>query len=77
MDGFELIKRIRRLPDSAVGEIPALALTAYARSEDRVKALESGFQLHLAKPVDPAELIASIAALVKRLAGDSPTPARD
>jgi len=77
MDGFELIKRIRRLPDRTVGEIPAAALTAYARSEDRVKALESGFQIHLAKPVDPAELVASIAALVKRLAGGNSTPARD
>ena len=46
--------------------MPAAALTAYARSEDRVKALKAGFQIHLAKPIDPAELVATIVALAKR-----------
>jgi DNA-binding response OmpR family regulator len=46
--------------------MPAAAQTAYARSEDRVKALKAGFQIHLAKPIDPAELVATIAALVRR-----------
>jgi DNA-binding response OmpR family regulator len=45
---------------------PAAALTAYARSEDRIKVLQSGFQMHLAKPVDPAELVIAVAALAKR-----------
>jgi PAS domain S-box-containing protein len=63
MDGFEFIRRVRTLPDSRLRQIPAAALTAYARSEDRVRALRSGFQTHLAKPVDPAELIAALAAL--------------
>jgi CheY-like chemotaxis protein len=49
-----------------VRQIPAAALTAYARSEDRVKALRAGFHIHLAKPVDPAELVATVAALAKR-----------
>jgi CheY-like chemotaxis protein len=66
LDGFELIKRIRQLPEAKVRDVPAAALTAYARPEDRVKALQSGFQLHLAKPIDPAELIVAVAVLAKR-----------
>jgi CheY-like chemotaxis protein len=66
MDGFELIARIRRSADAAVRDVPAAALTAYARSEDRAKALRSGFQLHLSKPIDPAELMTAIAALARR-----------
>jgi CheY-like chemotaxis protein len=65
-DGFELIKRVRQSTDPAVREVPAAALTAYARSEDRMKVLQSGFQMHLAKPVDPAELVIAVAALAKR-----------
>jgi signal transduction histidine kinase/CheY-like chemotaxis protein len=65
-DGFELIKRVRQSTDSAIRDVPAAALTAYARSEDRIKVLQSGFQLHLAKPVDPAELVIAVAALAKR-----------
>jgi PAS domain S-box-containing protein len=68
MDGFEFIARIRRSPDPALRDIPATALTAFARSDDRTKALRSGFEMHLAKPVDPAELVASIATLVRRAA---------
>jgi CheY-like chemotaxis protein len=67
MDGFELISRIRRSPDPAVRKIPAAALTAFARSEDRTKALRSGFEMHLAKPVDPGELVASVATLARRV----------
>jgi PAS domain S-box-containing protein len=66
IDGFELIKRIRALPDSEASNVPAAALTAFARSEDRTKALQSGFEMHLAKPVDPGELVASVATLVRR-----------
>jgi PAS domain S-box-containing protein len=66
MDGFEFITRIRSSPDAAMREIPAAALTAFARSEDRTKALDSGFEMHLAKPVDPAELVSSVATLVRR-----------
>ncbi len=64
-DGYTLIRRIRALP-GAVGRLPALALTAYARPEDRAKALLAGFQVHVAKPVEPAELIAMVASLAKR-----------
>ena len=66
MDGFELIARIRSSSSPQVRDVPAAALTAFARSEDRTRALRSGFELHLAKPVDPAELVASIATLVRR-----------
>jgi len=69
MDGFELIARVRRNVDHTVRDVPAAALTAYARSEDRAKALRSGFQLHISKPIDPAELMAAIAALAKKPAG--------
>jgi PAS domain S-box-containing protein len=67
MDGFELIRRIRQSTDPAVRILPAAALTAFARSEDRTKALRSGFEMHLAKPVDPGELVASVATLARRV----------
>jgi PAS domain S-box-containing protein len=66
MDGFEFIARIRTSSNEDIRDIPAAALTAFARSEDRTKALEKGFEMHLAKPVDPGELVASIATLVRR-----------
>jgi CheY-like chemotaxis protein len=65
MDGFELIQKVRAL-DSRVASTPAAALTAFARAEDRTRALQSGFEMHLAKPVDPAELVASVATLMRR-----------
>ena len=66
LDGFEMIRRIRSHPQSVFRGTPAIALTAYARSQDRVRALESGFQMHIGKPADPAELVAAIFALAKR-----------
>ena len=65
-DGFELLKRIRQSNDQTIREVPAAALTAYARAEDRMKVLQGGFQMHLVKPVDPAELIVAVAVLAKR-----------
>ena len=67
VDGLDLISQIRHHRRKEVREIPAAALTAYARPEDRVKALRAGFQVHLAKPVDPAELMTTMAALARRL----------
>lgn len=55
-DGYMLIKKIREL-NSQLGRIPAIALTAHAKQEDRLRALAAGFQEHMAKPVDPAELV--------------------
>ncbi|HEY0008939.1 MAG TPA: PAS domain S-box protein [Tepidisphaeraceae bacterium] len=62
-DGYALIRRVRALDPVGGGDIPAIALTAYAREEDRAKALAAGFQTHVAKPLEPAELIHTIAAL--------------
>jgi len=65
-DGLELIRAIRQTLPAPENRIPAAALTAYARSEDRVAALASGFQMHIAKPVNPAELIIALSALIGR-----------
>jgi len=62
-DGYTLIRRVRALPAEEGGKVPALALTAYARAEDRVKAIRAGYQMHVPKPVDPAELIAMVASM--------------
>jgi PAS domain S-box-containing protein len=66
MDGLDFIARLRASTDGTVRDIPAAALTAFARSDDRTKALRSGFEIHLSKPIDPAELVASVATLVRR-----------
>jgi len=66
IDGFQFIRRLRGSDNAAIRNIPAAALTAFARSEDRTRALRSGFEMHLAKPVDPGELVASVATLVRR-----------
>lgn len=63
-DGYSLIRRIRLLPLEEGGQIPALALTAYAKDEDRQAAFSAGFHAHLAKPVEPFELLFTIANLI-------------
>jgi CheY-like chemotaxis protein len=68
VDGYQLIDRVRRHHTARVRELPAAALTAYARADDRMKALRAGFNIHLAKPIDPAELVTTIAALANRFA---------
>ena len=65
-DGYSLISKIRALPAERGGHIPAAALTAYARAEDRMRVLRSGFQFHLPKPVDSAELVTVVASLAGR-----------
>jgi CheY-like chemotaxis protein len=65
-DGYDLMREIRKLPPERGGQIPALALTAYAGAEDRQKASRAGFQTYLAKPAEPAELVAKVAALARR-----------
>lgn len=62
-DGYELLKRVRALGRTRGGKIPAIALTAFARSEDRTRALQAGFQVHVSKPVEPSELIATVASV--------------
>ena len=65
-DGFSLIRQLRVLEERQESVLPAVALTAYARSEDRTKAIRCGFQNHLAKPVEPAELLAVVSSLAGR-----------
>jgi PAS domain S-box-containing protein len=65
-DGYSLIKRIRSLGAANGGNIPAVALTAYARVDDRIKAISAGFQMHIAKPVEPTELVTAVAAAAKQ-----------
>src|SRR6201988_1473756 len=65
-DGYGLMRKVRALPKKKGGHTPALALTAYARTEDRVRALSEGYQVHLAKPVDRFELAAVVASLGHR-----------
>ena len=67
-DGHSFIRRVRALPPERGGAVPAAALTAYARTEDRMQALRSGFQMHVAKPVQPEELAAVVASLAGRRA---------
>jgi CheY-like chemotaxis protein len=67
-DAYALLRRVRALPSERGGATPAIALTGYATQQDRVHALRAGFQMHVSKPVTPAELAAAVARLV--------TPAR-
>jgi len=67
-DGYSLIRRIRALDAERGGRIPALALTAYARIEDRAEASAAGYQQHAAKPIEPAELAVAVATLAGRTA---------
>jgi PAS domain S-box-containing protein len=65
-DGYALISGVRRLEARRGGRVPAIALTAYARAEDRVRALKAGFQVHVPKPIEPVELVAVVASLTGR-----------
>jgi CheY-like chemotaxis protein len=68
IDGYELLKRVRALGQSRGGRMPAIALTAFARSEDRTRALRAGFLVHVSKPVEPSELVATVASVAGRSA---------
>ncbi|WP_445240937.1 response regulator [Microcoleus vaginatus] len=72
-DGYELITRVREMEVLRGGKMPAIALTAYAREEERKQALEAGFQMHLSKPVDITKLIAAIANLTGMLGNPEQT----
>jgi PAS domain S-box-containing protein len=65
-DGYELIRKVRALGAGRGGKIPAIALTAYARTEDRLRALRAGYQMHISKPVEMAELVTVMASLIQR-----------
>lgn len=66
-DGYTLIRRIRALAAKQGGTIPAAALTAYVREENRIQALQAGFQMHVPKPIEPMQLVAVVAKLAGRL----------
>jgi PAS domain S-box-containing protein len=63
-DGYQLIGQVRALKDERLATIPAVAVTAYARADDRRRLLLAGFQMHMAKPVEPHELVAGISSLM-------------
>lgn len=73
-DGYAFLRKVRSREDGSAALMPAIALTAFARSEDRTKALLSGYQQHLAKPVEPMELVASVASLITRTGTLTPPP---
>jgi CheY-like chemotaxis protein len=66
MDGYTLIGKLRALTPDRGGRTPAVALTAFARSEDRRQAMLAGFDVHVAKPVEPGELVAVVSRLARR-----------
>jgi len=66
-DGYSFIRKVRTASDEKTKDVPAIALTAFARAQDRMRALSSGFQNHVAKPVEPDELVTVIASLTGRL----------
>jgi CheY-like chemotaxis protein len=65
-DGYELIRKLRSLPVEKGGATPAIALTGYASRKDRERALSSGYQQHMAKPIEQVDMIRAIAALIGR-----------
>jgi CheY-like chemotaxis protein/anti-sigma regulatory factor (Ser/Thr protein kinase) len=72
-DGYELMRKVRALSEENGGKVPAVALTAYARPEDRMRALRAGYQMHVSKPIELTELVAIVASLGNRIT-KGPTP---
>jgi CheY-like chemotaxis protein len=66
-DGYSFIQRVRALPRHLGGETPVAALTAYARDEDRLRILRSGFQAYVLKPVEPSDLVIAVAGIVRKV----------
>jgi CheY-like chemotaxis protein len=62
-DGYDLIRAVRERPADSGGQVPAIAVTAYAHPDDVTRSLSSGFQVHLSKPIDPAELFTALERL--------------
>jgi len=69
-DGYTLMKKLRARESERGGHIPAIALTAYGRREDRLRALSVGYEYHVHKPVEPAELLVAVASLANRTGKD-------
>jgi CheY-like chemotaxis protein len=66
-DGYQLIRKLREMESRHGRRAPAIALTAYARTEDRLRSLSAGFDMHVTKPVEPVELLTIVASLTGRL----------
>ncbi len=66
MDGYALMRRVRKLDSDRGGNIPAIALTAHSRAEDRIRALASGFNIHVSKPFEPDELLAVVESIIPK-----------
>lgn len=73
-DGYSLIRKVRGLPPERGGNLPAIALSAYTRTEDRIQAITSGFQMHLSKPADALELLTVVESLARRAMADDAKP---
>jgi CheY-like chemotaxis protein len=69
-DGYDLIRQVRGLPAVRAARIPAAAVTACARDDERQRALAAGFQVHLAKPLDPTQLVHTVASLTRVSIGE-------
>jgi CheY-like chemotaxis protein len=70
IDGYGLMRRVRKMDQDRGGDIPAIALTAFTRVEDRIRALVAGFQIHIAKPFEPVELLTVVESIVNRRGDD-------
>jgi CheY-like chemotaxis protein len=66
LDGYTLMRKVREMAPDRGGDIPAIALTAYTRAEDRIRALLAGFQIHIAKPFEPIELLTVVESILNR-----------
>jgi CheY-like chemotaxis protein len=78
-DGYSLLRKVRLRPPAQGGKVPAIAISAYAREEDRIRSLAAGFQIHIAKPFEPSEVLAAVgrmAARRQRPAGEQRRPSR-
>jgi len=69
-DGYDLIRQVRGLPAARAARIPAAAVTACARDDERQRALAAGFQVHLTKPLDPSQLVHTVASLTRVSIGE-------
>jgi CheY-like chemotaxis protein len=69
VDGYEFMRRVRLLPAAQGGKTPAIALTAFARPEDRIRALLAGYQAHITKPIEPHELAVTVGSLARAVEG--------
>jgi CheY-like chemotaxis protein len=73
MDGYQFMREIRKLPQEEGGKTPAIALTAFARSQDRTKAMIAGYTVHISKPIEPQELAATVGNLAGKIGANQPT----